>query len=147
MQICYHTTMKVVIDTSVWISALIQKESGARDLLRLVFQDKILPQISEPLFREYESVMKRKKIQALTVLDKGEQSELFNAFLSKYHWNDIYYTWRPNLKDEDDNFLIELAVSSGSKAIITYNLKDFRDAELVFEHTITTPENFMEEML
>jgi len=140
-------SMKVVIDTSVWISALIKKESGARNLLRLVFQDRISPQISEPLFREYESVMKRKKIQALTILSKDEQYELFNAFLSKCHWNDIYYTWRPDLQDADDNFLVEIAVSSGSKAIITYNLEDFRNASLVFDHTITTPENFIEEML
>ena len=139
--------MKVVIDTSVWISALIKKESGARELLRLVFQDKIVPQMSEPLFRECESVMKRKKIQTLTILSKNEQHELLNALLSKCHWNDIYYTWRPNLKDEDDNFLVELAVASGSKAIITYNVKDFTNAELVFEHTITTPENFMKELL
>ncbi len=58
--------MKVVIDTSVWISALIKKESSARELLRLVFQGKVSPQISEALFKEYESVMKRKKIQNLT---------------------------------------------------------------------------------
>ena len=139
--------MKVVIDTSVWISALIKKESGAREVLRLVFQDKISPQISEPLFREYESVMKRKKIQTLTPLSKDEQHELLNALLSKCHWNDIYYTWRPNLKDENDNFLVELAVASSSRAIITYNLKDFTNAELVFDHTITTPEIFIEEIL
>ena len=147
MQICYHLTMKVVIDTSVWISALIKKDSGARELLRLVFQDKIAPQMSEPLFREYESVMKRKKIQTLTPLSKEEQYELLNALLSKCHWNDIYYTWRPNLKDEDDNFLVELTVASGSKVIITYNVKDFTNPELVFDHTITTPEKFMKELL
>ena len=84
--------MKVVIDTSVWISALIKKESRARELLRLVFQDKISPQMSEPLFIEYESVMKRKKIQTLTPLSKDEQNELLNALLSKCHWNDI---WAP----------------------------------------------------
>ena len=59
----------------------------------------------------------------------------------------IYYTWRPNLTDEGDNFLVELAVASGSRAIITYNLKDFSNAQLVFDHAITTPENFIEEML
>lgn len=139
--------MKVVIDTSVWISALIKKETYARDILRLVFQDTISPQISEPLFREYESIMIRKKIQALTILTKEEQQELFNAFLSKCHWNDIYFSWRPNLKDENDNFVLELAVSSASKAIITYNLKDFKNAELVFDHIITTPKKFIKEIL
>ena len=135
--------MKVVIDTSIWISALISRECGARDVLRLVFLDKLSPQISEPLFKEYESVMKREKIQTLTVLTKDEQQELFEAFLSKCIWNDIYYTWRPNLKDENDNFLVELAVASGAEAIITYNTKDFKNSELLFDHIVITPEEFI----
>jgi len=138
--------MKIVIDTSVWISALITKESHSRELLRLVFREELFPQMSEALFVEYESVMKRVKIQKLTPLSVEEQNELFNAFLSTCRWNDIYYTWRPNLKDENDNFLIELAVSSGAEAILTYNVKDFQDAELLFSHKVITPEDFLKEI-
>ena len=137
--------MKVVIDTSVWISALITKDSSAREILRLVFKEKLLPQISETLFIEYESVAKREKIQILTPLTREEQDELFSAYLSKCKWNDIYYTWRPNLQDENDNFLIELAVASGAETIITYNTKDFKNAELLFSHRIVTPEIFLKE--
>jgi putative PIN family toxin of toxin-antitoxin system len=139
--------MKVVIDTSVWISALIEKNSKARDIFRLVFNQKIYPQISEALFREYESVMNREKIQKLISLDKNEQMELFQAFLSMCRWNDIYYIWRPNLKDENDNFLVELAVASGAEAIITYNTKDFKNSQLIFNHKIITPENLIKELL
>ena len=138
--------MKIVIDTSVWISALITKESKARELLRLVFQAKLSPQMSEALFREYEDVMKRKKIQKSTPLTLLEQNELFEAYLSTCRWNEIYYLWRPNLKDENDNFVVELAVASGAEAIITYNIKDFKDAELIFKHKIITPEDFIKEM-
>ena len=138
--------MKIVIDTSVWISALITKDSSARELLRLVLKGKLIPQMSEALFREYESVMKRKKIQKLTPLTLLEQDELFQAYLSTCKWNEIYYAWRPNLKDEDDNFVVELAVASGSKALITYNIKDFKDAELLFKYTITTPDDFIKEI-
>jgi putative PIN family toxin of toxin-antitoxin system len=139
--------MKIVVDTSVWISALITKNSKARELLRFVFQKKLCPQMSEALFREYEEVMKRKKIQTLTPLTIAEQNDLFEAYLSTCKWNEIYYMWRPNLKDENDNFVVELAVASGAEAIITYNIKDFKSAELVFKHKIVTPENFIEEML
>ena len=139
--------MKIVIDTSVWISALITKDSKARELLRLVFQAKLHPQMSEALFREYEDVMKRKKIQNLTPLNQEEQNELFEAYLSTCKYNEIYYMWRPNLKDENDNFVVELAVASGAEALITYNVKDFKNAELIFKHKIITPEDFIKEML
>ena len=139
--------MKIVIDTSVWISALISKESYSRELLRLVFKKKLFPQMSEALFREYETVMKRDKIRKLTPLNLKEQDELFNAYLATSKWVDIYYAWRPNLKDEDDNFLVELAVASGAKAIITYNEKDFKKSELIFDFKIVTPKIFIEEIL
>ena len=54
---------KKVIDTNVWISALINKDGSSRDVIRLAFNDNISPQISTSLFLEYETVMKRKKIQ------------------------------------------------------------------------------------
>lgn len=139
--------MKIVIDTSVWISALIARESQARELLRLVFHNKVFPQMSEALFREYEDVMKRKKIQNLTPLGLTEQDELFEAYLSMCTFNEVYYMWRPNLKDESDNFVVELAVASGAEAIITYNIKDFKNAQLIFKHKVMTPENFIKEIL
>jgi len=138
--------MKIVIDTSVWISALITKESKAREILRLVFNKKLFPQIGDALFKEYESVMKRKKIQTLTSLTTDEQTELFNAYLSTCKYNEIYYTWRPNLIDESDNFLVELAVASGAEFILTYNIKDFISSELTFSHRIMTPEDFIKEI-
>ena len=79
--------MKVVIDISVWISALIKKKSSARELLRLIFRDKVFPQMSEALFYEYEAVMKRKKIQKLTPLTAEEQEQLLHAYLSSCKWN------------------------------------------------------------
>lgn len=138
--------MKIVIDTSVWISALITKDSKAREILRMIFHSKLFPQMSEALFREYEDVMKRKKIQELTPLSLKKQNELFEAYLSTCKWNEIYYIWRPNLQDENDNFIVELAVASGAEAIITYNVKDFKSAELIFKHKIITPEDFIKEM-
>ena len=91
--------------------------------------------------------MKRKKIQNLTPLNQEEQNELFEAYLSTCKYNEIYYMWRPNLKDENDNFVVELAVASGAEALITYNVKDFKNAELIFKHKIITPEDFIKEML
>ena len=139
--------MKIVIDTSVWTSALITKESQARVLLRLVLEEKVFPQMSEALFCEMEAVMKRTKIQTLTPLSEVEQNTLFDAYLSHCRWNEIYYTWRPNLKDENDNFIVELAVASGAEYIITYNEKDFNAKELSFAYTVVTPEAFLKEKI
>ncbi len=90
--------------------------------------------------------MKRDTIQNLTPLTKKEQDILFDAYLSTCKWVEIYYSWRPNLQDEDDNFLIELAVASGAEAIITYNTKDFDKSELIFNIKAITPEDFIKDI-
>ncbi len=136
--------MNVVIDTNVWISALISEDGQSRDIIRLAFNNKISPQISTSLFLEYEAVMKRKKIQNLCSLTLEEQNDLFQAFLSTCKWNEIFYLWRPNLGDKDDDFLIELAVASNSKVIITDNKKDVGDGELKFNFEVLTPKEFLE---
>jgi len=136
--------MNVVIDTNVWISALISKNGMGRDIIRLALMDKISPQISTTLFLEYEAVMKRKKIRDLCSLSITEQEELFQAFLSTCKWNEIFYLWRPNLDDKDDDFLIELAIASNSKIIITDNKKDLESGELNFDLEVLTPQNFLE---
>jgi len=136
--------MKVVIDTNVWISALISKEGTSRDIIRQALEERISPQISTTLFLEYETVMKREKIQTLCSLSIEEQEELFQAFLSTCKWNEIFYLWRPNLKDVGDDFLVELAVASNSKVIITDNIKDIEFGELHFDIEVLTPKQFLE---
>ena len=136
--------MKVVIDTNIWISALISKEGISREIIRLALQDKIYPQISTSLLVEYEAVMQRDKIQKLCILTSEEQEELFHAYLSTCKWNEIFYLWRPNLADKDDDFLVELAVASNSKVIITDNKKDIEHGELQFDFEVLTPKEFLE---
>ena len=136
--------MNVVIDTNVWISALISKDGVSREITRWALLDKIAPQISTTLFLEYEDVMKREKVQTLCSLSIQEQEELFQAFLSTCKWNEIFYLWRPNLTDEGDDFLIELAVASNSLVIITDNVKDIEVGELKFNIEVLSPKQFIE---
>ena len=135
--------MNVVIDTNVWISALLSKDGICREIIRLALTGHISPQISTTLFLEYEAVMKREKIQDLCSLTIEEQDELFQAFLSTCKWNEIFYLWRPNLKDYNDDFLIELAVASNSKAVITDNKRDIESGELKFNFQVLTADEFL----
>jgi putative PIN family toxin of toxin-antitoxin system len=136
--------MKVVVDTSVWIAALISQDGANRTLIRMALQGEIEPQISTALFLEYESVMQRDKIRQQCPLSIAEQNELFEAYLSTCRWNEIFYLWRPNLKDKDDDFLIELAVASNSSVIITDNIKDVKHGELQFDFEVITPKLFIQ---
>ena len=134
----------IVIDTSVLVSALIGKEGPSREVLRQCLLGHYNPLISNALFAEYEDVASREKTLELCPLEPQEIRDLLNALYSVCHWVPIYYLWRPNLKDEDDNFLIELAVAGNGKYIVTNNTRDLQSAELSFKDLkIVTPEAFL----
>jgi putative PIN family toxin of toxin-antitoxin system len=135
---------KIVIDTSVFISALIGPTGPSRELVRLCLLGTYRPLMGNALFCEYEAVSQRKYILEQCPLTQPEITSLLQALISVSEWTFIYYSWRPNLKDETDNHLIELAIAGNASIIATNNLKDFKDAELLFpELTISKPEDIL----
>lgn len=123
----------IVVDTNVLIGALIGKEYGVnRKLIELCLLRQFQPLINDTLFCEYEDVFSRPEIIARSPYSISEAQELFCAFLTVCHWTKIYYSWRPNLRDENDNYLIELAIAGNAGFIVTNNTKDFYFNELKF---------------
>lgn len=105
------------------------------------------PLIGNALLNEYEDVLNRDSLFAGCHLTKAERFELLDIFVARCQWSLVYFTWRPNLRDEGDNHLVELAVASGADAIITRNSRDLVDMELRFPQLkITTPEDFLKEI-
>ncbi|MBU0655746.1 MAG: putative toxin-antitoxin system toxin component, PIN family [Gammaproteobacteria bacterium] len=141
--------MKVVVDTNVMVAALLGKEAAtARQVIELGLQDKITPLMADALFNEYLDVISRDDVMQKCPFDDDERMEFLSAFLACCQWCKIYFGWRPNLQDEGDNHLIELAVAGGAKYIITTNVRDFKNGELLFDGlNIVTPQQFIQEAL
>lgn len=122
----------VVIDTNIFVSALMNGSSAPREILRLALLGEIMPLMGNALLAEYEDVIRRDRITGLCILNETERQELLNAFLSTCEWTSVYFLWRPNLRDEADNHLIEIALAGGADTIITANKRDFKNGELGF---------------
>lgn len=132
------------MDTNVFVGALLRKEGYNRDVLRACLQERVQPLIGETLFLEYEDVLGRSTLFRNSPLSATERRELFEGFLSVCEWVHVYYLWRPNLRDEADNHLLELAVAGSAAAIVTNNVADFRLADLRFPNVpVITPSDFL----
>lgn len=125
-------TVRIVVDTSVFISALISYTGASRELLRQCLLLKYQPLMGNTLFCEYEQVINRDEILRLCPLSIEEIQILLASFMSVCQWTRIYYLWRPNLKDEADNHIVELAIAGNARIIVTNNIKDFKRIELSF---------------
>ena len=137
-------TIKIVVDTSVFVSAIIGAAGPSRELIRRCLKREYQPLMGNSLFCEYESLITRSNIIERCPLTPSEIRTLLASFMSVGQWVSIYYLWRPNLKDEGDNYLIELALAGNAKYLVTNNIKDFKNPQLLFPQlSIMKPEQLI----
>ncbi len=137
--------MVIVVDTNIFIGACLGKGSASKVIAScLKGEHKAL--MGTALFAEYEDVLSRESLFKKSSLDRSEREELLDIFMATTIWTRVYYNWRPNLPDESDNHLIELAIAGNANCIVTRNLRDLRRMELFFpELKVYSPEDFLKE--
>ncbi len=141
----YHEAVRrIVLDTNVLASAILSPDGAARQVLRQCLAGRARPLVGNALFLEYEDVLARGELFAAASITSLDRAELLDALLSVCEWVNITFLWRPNLADESDNHLIELAIAGAAESIITGNARDLAAGELIFESMrIITPGNWL----
>jgi putative PIN family toxin of toxin-antitoxin system len=138
--------MRVVLDTNVFVGACIGV-GASNAVLRACFEHRVIPLIGASLLAEYEAVLGREALFTKSRLNARERESLLDVFLALCEWTKVYYLWRPNLSDESDNHLIELAVAGGAEFIVTRNLRDLKSSQMQFPALrVISPENFLKEL-
>jgi putative PIN family toxin of toxin-antitoxin system len=128
-------TIQVILDTNVLFAGLYSSTGASFQILRAVDEGKVCPVISITLLFEYEDVLKRNK-ESLHLSDNDIEIILDNiCALSKLQ--KIHFLWRPYLKDPGDDHILEVAISSQTKTIVTYNIRDFAGVEKFGVRAIT----------
>lgn len=139
--------IELVIDTNVFVTALksVREGSVARQVIRCCLSGGYRPLFGVALFNEFNDVIKRDDLFGDSAALAGERDTVLAALAKVGRWVEVYYGWRPNLMDEGDNHLIELAVAGGARAIVTYNVRDLTGGELRFPNLeILTPKQCLE---
>ena len=101
------------IDTHVRLGACLSARAPSR-VIAACLQGRCLPLMGNALFNEYEDVFGRADLFERCPLNPEQRAELLDIFLARCQWTRVYYAWRPNLPDEADNHLVELAVAGGA---------------------------------
>ena len=134
----------IVIDTSVFVAGLRSQGGASRQLLRRALIGDIRPLFGNALWLEYQDLLGRDVWGHSTT--PAERLQVLAALAQKGRWVTVYYGWRPNLPDEADNHLIELALAGGASAIVTHNVRDMVRGELrLGKLRILTPAQCLEE--
>lgn len=132
---------KIVIDTNVIVSSIIQRSYPYFIINELFIDDKIQLCTSDALIAEYYDVLSRSKFSKFQ--DFYLKAELLLAEIelkSKHYFPTIKLDL---ISDVDDNMILELADESFADYIITGNSNDFTFTNYK-ETKIVTPKVFWE---
>jgi putative PIN family toxin of toxin-antitoxin system len=107
-------SMRVVIDTNIWISFLIGKALGG--LSEAIIAERITILFSEELFAELIEVLQRPKFKKY--FSSTAIEELIILLYDKVEWIEITRHFEDCL-DKKDNFLLDLSVSGRADYLVT----------------------------
>ncbi|WP_296704561.1 putative toxin-antitoxin system toxin component, PIN family [Thiocapsa sp. UBA6158] len=130
---------RVVVDTSVLVAGLRSRNGASFQLLASVTARCFVPLLSVPLFLEYESVLKRQEQRVVHGLSIADIDAILNTWAALGEPIRLHYLWRPQLRDSDDEMVLETAINGRANAIITHNTTDFRPAAERFALDVLTP--------
>lgn len=125
--------MRVVVDTNVFISSLLNTEGNPRKVIDLWRFEKITLCLSKEILAEYFAVLGR-----FGMSEEPEGGELVQLFQKRY--NQVFLTSIPKISaisgDPADNKFIECAVAADAKYIISgdrhlLNLKVFKGIRIL----------------
>ena len=116
-------SVRVVVDTNVVFSGLYSDAGASYPLLMRLPRKEIEPCLSVALVLEYEQAL-------LDHLDDLEQTEeevrdILDYLCTVSVCQTVFYLWRPFLRDPKDDMVLELAVASGARLVVTHNIRHF----------------------
>jgi putative PIN family toxin of toxin-antitoxin system len=130
---------RVVLDTSVVVAALRTRSGAGNAVLRLVANRRLIPLATPPLFLEYEDVLKRPEQRLVHGLAIAAIDEFLAELAALIEPVEVHFQWRPQLRDPNDEMVMEAAINGRADALVTYNIADFALAGERFSMPVIHP--------
>jgi putative PIN family toxin of toxin-antitoxin system len=132
--------MNIILDTNVLVTAMKSNKGTSFKLLSQIDDPRWSLHISTPLVFEYEAILKRE----IEPSRADDMSALVDYLCLIGTQHQIFYLWRPMLRDPNDDHILELAVKAEA-AIVTWNIKDFVIAKQRFGLNVLTPKELLKQ--
>jgi putative PIN family toxin of toxin-antitoxin system len=133
----------VVLDTNVLVAAVRSRRGASFELLSRLGAGEFEIAVSVPLVLEYEDALLRQL--DTTALHEADVRDLIDYLCSVAVRQEIFFLWRPRLRDPGDDLVLELAVAASCEAVVTHNIRDFSGAG-TFGIRVLTPGEFLQQL-
>lgn len=127
------------------IVAAFRSPTGASSaLLNYALDRKFVMLVSVPLALEYEAVVKRAEQLSSMGISIDEADRRIRAVIALCEPVYKAYSWRPQLRDPNDEMVLEAAVNGGADMLVTFNQRDFGTAPAAFGFLCVRPGDALE---
>ncbi len=134
------------MDTSVLVAGLRSRDGASNILLDLVAEQRLTLMATKPLFLEYEDVLKRPEQRLAHGYSLDDIDEILGALASAIEAVEVYFQWRPQLRDPDDDMVLEAAINGRADALVTHNIADFTAVPERFGISVLRPAELLRRM-
>jgi putative PIN family toxin of toxin-antitoxin system len=117
--------VKFVLDTDVVIAALRSPAGASAALIRAARRGHIEILASVALALEYEEVLLRPEHGEAAGLSVEMMLAFVDDLIALCHPVDVNVMWRPQLRDADDEMVLEAAINGQADALVTFNRRDY----------------------
>ena len=116
--------MRVILDTNILVAALRSDMGASYAIVSQLPSERFQMALTVPLYLQYQDVLTRP--EHMTGASTRDDILNFLRYLcSIAHRQRVFFLWRPWLTAPKDDMVLEAAVASQSRYIITHNLRDF----------------------
>jgi predicted nucleic acid-binding protein len=102
--------------------------------------------LSVPLTIEYEAVLTRSEHLAASGLTERDVGVLLDAVIAVAEPVRLAFLWRPQLRDPDDDMVLEAAINGHADRLVTFNRRHFAAAGDRFGIVVSSPRDVLEAM-
>jgi putative PIN family toxin of toxin-antitoxin system len=127
------------MDTDAVVAAMRSPSGASAAIIRAARQRQATLLLSVPLAMEYESVCRRSEHREASGLSVQQVEIFLDAIIAMGEPMRTHFLWRPQLRDPNDEMVLEAAVNGRANVLVTFNVRDYGTAAAQFGVEVLLP--------
>ena len=115
-------------------------------ILRAIRKQSATLLLSVPLAIEYESVCCKSEHRLAAGLSERQVNIFVSAVIAMAEPAETHFLWRPQLREPNDEMVLEAAVNGHADGLVTFSLRDYGDVPGRFGVDLLLPKMAIERM-
>jgi putative PIN family toxin of toxin-antitoxin system len=131
-------TIRVLLDTNILVAGFVSQAGASYQLLSYALDKQFVFLATPALWLEYEAVLKRPEMIELHGFSSMQVDDILHGLAAC-----VEPLWRPQLRDPNDEMVLEAAVNGSAQYLVTVNTRDFAVASDRFGIKVCLPGYFL----